>query len=227
MTPEELILSHQGLVRSEAKKIHAKMGGKMQMDDLIGHGQVGLAQAAKSFDPERGVAFSTYAYYRIRGEMFEGIRASTWLPPAARRWAGAEAGADMVAEEEASRPEQSGAAEYQAQRFRDAVRRLGTVYLTAFATDDEGGRDVTDRSRREPDQERREVGAKVWRAIRTLPPNQQRAVMGFYVEGKTLTQIGIAEGKDKATISRWHAAAIDSLREALAAETGVGRAAPA
>jgi hypothetical protein len=49
------------------------------LDDLIGYGQVGLAQAARDFDHERGMQFSTFAYYRIRGAILDGANLMNWL----------------------------------------------------------------------------------------------------------------------------------------------------
>jgi DNA-directed RNA polymerase specialized sigma subunit len=34
---------------------------------------VGLAEAARQFDPSRGGQFTTYAYYRIRGAILDGL----------------------------------------------------------------------------------------------------------------------------------------------------------
>ena len=40
-------------------------------DDLISAGNVGMVKAARRYDPNRGVKFTTYAYYWIRKEMLE------------------------------------------------------------------------------------------------------------------------------------------------------------
>ena len=39
----------------------------------------GLAEAAKSFQADRGVKFSTFAYYRIRGAIYDGITEMLWF----------------------------------------------------------------------------------------------------------------------------------------------------
>ncbi len=44
------------------------------LDDLIAYGNLGLVEAADDFDPSRGTPFSTYAFYRIRRRIFEGVQ---------------------------------------------------------------------------------------------------------------------------------------------------------
>ena len=52
---------HEGLVKSVALDFFRKSSGKYELDDLVGAGRLGLTNAAKSFDENRGVQFSTYA----------------------------------------------------------------------------------------------------------------------------------------------------------------------
>ena len=44
-------------------------GSPEQLMDLVQEGTVGLIEAAESFQPERGVAFSLFAIHRIRGRI--------------------------------------------------------------------------------------------------------------------------------------------------------------
>lgn len=69
----------QGLVRSLALKIHRSLPRRIDLDDLIGYGQVGLAEAAHDFDPSRGIRFATFAYYRIRGAIYNGLAKMTGM----------------------------------------------------------------------------------------------------------------------------------------------------
>ena len=77
--PQALIEECQGLVRSLASRIHRKMPPHVVLDDLVEYGQVGLAEAARDFDPARGVQFSTFAYYRIRGAIYDGLTKMSWF----------------------------------------------------------------------------------------------------------------------------------------------------
>src|SRR5215471_3974237 len=74
----ERIDSCQGLTRSLAVQVCRKFNGQFELDDLIAYGQVGLAEAARDFQPDRGSQFSTYAYYRIRGAIYDGLSQMNW-----------------------------------------------------------------------------------------------------------------------------------------------------
>ena len=57
----------QALVRSLALRIAQTSGVRIDLEDLIAYGQIGLAEAARDYQPGRGSQFTSYAYYRIRG----------------------------------------------------------------------------------------------------------------------------------------------------------------
>src|SRR4029078_7285804 len=42
--------------------------------ELEAWGREGLLDAARRFEPDRGVSFRTFAYYRVRGAMLDGLR---------------------------------------------------------------------------------------------------------------------------------------------------------
>jgi RNA polymerase sigma factor for flagellar operon FliA len=71
---DDLIHDHLHLVRTIARRVRRELDGRHDLDDLEGHGMEGLIQAAERFDPRRGVRFSTFAGYRIRGAMYDAVR---------------------------------------------------------------------------------------------------------------------------------------------------------
>ena len=73
LTTQQLVVSCQGLVRSLAWKIHCKLPRSVDLEDLVCYGQIGLVEAARDFDSSRGGQFTTYAYYRIRGAILDGM----------------------------------------------------------------------------------------------------------------------------------------------------------
>ena len=78
-SPTSLIEECQGLVRLLASRIHRKLPSHVELGDLEAYGQVGLLEAARDFDPTRGGRFSTFAYYRIRGAIYDGLAKMSWF----------------------------------------------------------------------------------------------------------------------------------------------------
>src|SRR5512143_101245 len=75
---ERLVEEHLHLVHSIAAKLRGRLGKTMEPGDLVAYGTKGLLEAAERFDANHGVAFATFAYYRIRGAMFDGMRTMGW-----------------------------------------------------------------------------------------------------------------------------------------------------
>jgi RNA polymerase sigma-32 factor len=67
---EKLINSHLRLV---VKVAHGYRGYGLPISDLISEGNLGMMQALKHYDPERGFKFSTYAAWWIRANIHEYI----------------------------------------------------------------------------------------------------------------------------------------------------------
>ncbi len=77
---EKRILEYLPLVRHIVSKIFRQVPSKVDRDDLISAGTLGLVQAAKSFDPSREASFKTYAYIRIRGAILDELRGTSFIP---------------------------------------------------------------------------------------------------------------------------------------------------
>jgi RNA polymerase primary sigma factor len=62
---ERLLRSHAGLIRKIAVALSLS-SGCLELEDLLIEGQMGLLAAAESFDPRRGLVFSTSATVAVR-----------------------------------------------------------------------------------------------------------------------------------------------------------------
>jgi len=71
-TVERLCCENVGLIYHVANKIAPTY--KVDADDLVSYGFLGLHRAAEMFDQSRGLAFSTYACPKIRGAILDGLR---------------------------------------------------------------------------------------------------------------------------------------------------------
>jgi RNA polymerase sigma factor for flagellar operon FliA len=70
----ELVRIHAGLVHFVARRLARTLADEAELDDLVSAGNFGLLQAVESFDPDRGLAFSTFATLRVRGAMLDELR---------------------------------------------------------------------------------------------------------------------------------------------------------
>jgi RNA polymerase sigma factor for flagellar operon FliA len=77
---EKWILGHLPLVRHIVQKITLQVSKRLDVDDLISAGTLGLVKAARTFDPGRDVEFKTYAYIRIRGAVIDELRRRSFVP---------------------------------------------------------------------------------------------------------------------------------------------------
>src|SRR5438128_1409168 len=75
---DRLIEQHLSLVQAIAGKLKRNLGRSIDFEDLVGYGSKGLIEAADRFDARQGTAFTTFAYYRIRGAMLDGLRTMGW-----------------------------------------------------------------------------------------------------------------------------------------------------
>jgi RNA polymerase sigma factor for flagellar operon FliA len=84
---EDLILEHLPQVRLIARRIHERLPPSVSIEDLISSGTIGLIGAIDNFNPAHNVKLNTYAEYRIRGAILDGLRSQDWAPRQKRRMA--------------------------------------------------------------------------------------------------------------------------------------------
>src|SRR5947207_1166034 len=71
---DRLIEEYANYARALALKLRRALQlSHEDREELTAAAALGLVEAAEKFDPSRGVAFSTFAFYRIRGAMFDAI----------------------------------------------------------------------------------------------------------------------------------------------------------
>src|SRR5688500_10145441 len=75
---DEIILEHLPLVKAIAVRVHENLPVHVDLDDLVHAGILGLFDAVNKFDPEKQVAFSSYAKHRIKGSILDSLRHPDW-----------------------------------------------------------------------------------------------------------------------------------------------------
>jgi RNA polymerase sigma factor (sigma-70 family) len=80
---DRLMRQHAGLVHVVLRRQYR---GALAYEDLLQEGRIALWEAVLHFDPQRGVAFSTYAGVAIERRIWRAVARSNrpqgWLPPA-------------------------------------------------------------------------------------------------------------------------------------------------
>lgn len=75
-----LVEEHASLVKRIAYHLISRLPASVLVDDLIQAGMIGLLEAAKNFNSNKGASFETFAGIRIRGSMLDDIRKGDWTP---------------------------------------------------------------------------------------------------------------------------------------------------
>jgi len=81
---EQLVKAYLPLVHYVVGRVASGLPGTVDKDDLYSYGQLGLLDAMKKFDFDRGLQFETYAMWRIRGAIVDGMRNNDVLPRSVR-----------------------------------------------------------------------------------------------------------------------------------------------
>jgi RNA polymerase sigma factor for flagellar operon FliA len=71
---ERIVEENLRLVHHVAHRIRKGLRGDVEFDELVDAGCLGLLHAIDSYDPDRGLAFSTFAFPRIRGAILDDLR---------------------------------------------------------------------------------------------------------------------------------------------------------
>jgi RNA polymerase sigma factor FliA len=217
VTPEQLIQQSQRLVFSIANKIHSRMPSYVSIEDVVSYGQLGLAQAARSYKPDSGVAFSTFAYYRIRGAIYDGMSKMSWSTRAHAAKLQAMRNAEQVLQDDVDRPQNDNAKE-EAAWLIGTTEKLAVVFLAASLRGEGESEDsIVDERAERPDKmvEDSEVAKVLSQAIANLSEVERKIVEGLYYQNLSITEVATSLGKSKSWACRYHQRILQHLCSAL------------
>lgn len=80
-----LIERYLSLVKKIAQHLIGRLPATVQAEDLMQAGMLGLLEAAKNYNSDKGASFETYASIRVRGSMLDEIRKNDWVPRSVHR----------------------------------------------------------------------------------------------------------------------------------------------
>jgi RNA polymerase sigma factor for flagellar operon FliA len=217
---DALIAKHRDYARALVLELARSLPRWLDRDELIAVGMQGLVEAAARFDPKRGAAFGTFAYYRVRGAVFDHIRRAAQGDVRARARAAAQAAVDeSIQSALADRPRTATEGPVEA---AEALFQVIDAAATSFAVSEMATAVLGERTREDVEAEAatREASGAMQAALTTLPEKERAMVRSVYFEGNTIEEAGAALGLSKSWASRLHARALSLLRDAMGARGG-------
>ncbi|MBI3178890.1 MAG: sigma-70 family RNA polymerase sigma factor [Deltaproteobacteria bacterium] len=207
-------------VRSIAGKIKKAVAKEIDFEDLVEYGMIGLFEAADRYDPKFGANFMTFAYYRIRGAIYDGLRGMGWMSRSEYAKARFEERANEYLAELAMAQEQGSEApenpfEHAVQDLASAVQGLAAVYITTL--DGTEALQVTDPEERLADEKLGLEQARklVRETILKLSDQERELLEMYYYKEQSLEEVGEKLGLSKSWTSRLHARVIEKLHRLL------------
>ncbi len=222
-----LMEHYRYLVRYTAERLHTKLPGKVELDDLISAGTFGLMDAIDAFDPGRGVKFETYCSPRIRGSILDELRSMDWVPRLVRARAHQLSRAKQSLEAHLGRkPRKEELAEEMDMNMEDFERlqqdadAIGIVSLDSQYGDDEGEKDIReidiikDRKSEDPPIEAQKRDLKDL-LTKGLTRAERLIVVLYYYEEMTMKEIGATLDLSESRVSQMHSSILARLKAQL------------
>ncbi len=218
---EELILAHLGMVKRVAVHLKARIPPFMEVDELVQVGMIGLIEAARAFDPTKGVAFESYAHSRVRGAMIDEVRRLSFLPRSAVAFNKSHSSANQALATELGRaPTQAELAEFMVRELesfekdRGSARQFETYSMEVVS---EEVMNIREQESRQPDAlvEESQMMNALTEAIDGLPERDKLVISLYYVEELNLREIGEVLGVSESRVSQILSANVKKLRTQL------------
>src|SRR5512141_2496672 len=212
-------------VEALARRMAASMPHSIDISDLVQDGVVGLIDAAKRFDEDRGIKFETCAERRVRGAMIDALRRDAWPRGVRRVRRELEAAREQLRRELGAEPTLADLAQRvgsDVPRLERTILRINTIESTSPMANLETIDSATLPAVLVPSEplsphrlfEQGEMRDRVRQVLETLPPREQKIIRLYYFEEATMKQIGRAIGVNESRVSQLHARAISRLRQA-------------
>lgn len=219
----ELVQQYLPLVHHVVSGISARVPRHVAWDDLVSAGMLGLAEAARSFDPTRGVPFDGFASLRIRGALLDELRSLDWASRSVRTKARAydervgaltvKLGRTPTASEVAA---EMGLQTGQVRQIVDDVHKAMVVHYDAIAPTGEV-EEVLPSDGALPDDVLldRERKGYLRDAVAALPERMRMVVEGYFFQERLMQDIADELGVTESRVSQIRAEALALLKDGM------------
>ena len=225
---EDLILAHIPLLKHIVGRVGVDLPSSVDRDDLYGFGMLGLIAAADSWDPTRGLKFSTYAYTRVRGAMLDELRKLDFLPRGRRdKVRNVERAVCELEQANGVPPTPEELAAHLDISSEELDEVLCSAKTAMEASIDEGesvqlGQLLCDPKASAPEDslDRQELLQALAAAVAELPEQEKSVITLYYAEELLLREISELLGVTESRVSQIHTRALYRLNRALAPLAG-------
>lgn len=209
-----LVQYHMPFVHYLARQMSRRSGMRVELDDLVSAGALGLLHAVERFEPSRGFVFSTFAARRISGAMLDEIRSSSLVKRTGTRHARKIVTARARVESRLCRPA----------REQEIVAELGVDVgefrsweRDAFRVEVQLNDEISDSGYLAGE---RDSDRAVWlsEAIRELPATERKVLALTYYEGLPGREIAGSIGLTESRVSQIKKRAVERLRQMAPAQ---------
>ncbi|MGB7218711.1 MAG: FliA/WhiG family RNA polymerase sigma factor [Vicinamibacterales bacterium] len=220
------IVASLPFVEALARRMAATMPNSIDVGDLVQDGVLGLIDAVRRFDQDRGIKFETFAERRVRGAMIDALRRDAWPRGVRRQRRELDAAREALRRELGHEPSMADLAARvgsDEKRLSRTIVRINTIESTSpLATGEHMDENSLPRVLvpSEPDSphkafEKTETRTRVRAAILSLPVRERKVISLYYYGEVTMKDIGSEIGVNESRVSQLHARAIRRLRDAL------------
>ncbi|NMA85996.1 MAG: FliA/WhiG family RNA polymerase sigma factor [Tissierellia bacterium] len=221
---QQLIEEYIYLVKIVAGRMYNFYGAKVEYDDLVGFGVMGLIDSIDRFDINKNIKFETYAQIRIRGTVIDNIRKLDWVPRSLRKKSKDVQDAMAKLENQLGRSptnqELSNYLNISLEELESILVDISNFNMTSLEDllDNKGEYYInTDSSRDLPEEiyETKELKGVLANIIDELPENERKVISLYYYEELTYKEIGYIMELSESRISQIHSKSILSIKNQL------------
>lgn len=198
---------------SIASRVMQTLSSSVDFDDVLCNARLGLLEAARRFDTTLNVDFKTFAYYRIKGAIYDGLRKTGWIPRSLYARIKFEQATNEYLQYMSERSSASARlVENELSEVYDTVNSLASIYVVSVDAGEEG-MEIEDKKNKDIEQsaEFQQIKQYMKEAIESLPDKERKLVKMYYFQNRTLEEAGVDLGLSKSWTSRLHARALEIL----------------
>ncbi len=216
MSRDKLFEDHLPLVKIIAHHISVRLPPDKCVEDLIQVGMIGLLEAARTYEPNQGAEFKSYASIRIRGAILDELRRETWVPRSVQQKSRRLSQAiQEVENRKGCTATDKEIAKELGLSMEEYAELLETVAsCTVFSLDDDNtfSEPSTDEDQTMMGLHDESVKKTLASAIGQLPEQEKMVVVLYYDYGMNLREIGEVLNVSESRVCQIHSQATSRLR---------------